>query len=212
LVWSPLAGGLLSGQGTGRETGRWRKTNEGSRRTDVSTSPPVNRRPGLMPASGRDAADRCGHSALRWPRWRLAWLLHQPQVTSVIVGPPKRPDQLADNLGATKVGAELPADPRCVARKSARLPSEYPGPGCSSGRANIDASRSSMRVHANDRYRSTDDLMWAPGFPGFSEGDAHHALQHRIPRRTATVSACTASAGRRTAGRSSAMRIMGRRA
>ncbi len=30
----------------------------------------------------------------------LAWLLHQPHVTSVIIGA-KRPDQLADNLAAT---------------------------------------------------------------------------------------------------------------
>ena len=29
----------------------------------------------------------------------LAWLLHQPAVTSVIIGA-KRPDQLADNIGA----------------------------------------------------------------------------------------------------------------
>jgi aryl-alcohol dehydrogenase-like predicted oxidoreductase len=42
----------------------------------------------------------------------LAWLLHQPQVTSVIVGA-KRPEQLADNLAATQV--QLSADCKCIA-------------------------------------------------------------------------------------------------
>ena len=37
----------------------------------------------------------------------LAWLLHQPQVTSVIVGA-KRAEQLADNIAATKVDADAP--------------------------------------------------------------------------------------------------------
>jgi len=54
----------------------------------------------------------------------LAWLLHQPQVTSVIVGA-KRPDQLADNLGATKVA--LSAADLAALHEVSRLPSEYPG-------------------------------------------------------------------------------------
>ncbi len=37
----------------------------------------------------------------------LAWLLHQPQVTSVIIGA-KRPEQLADNIGATQGRARAP--------------------------------------------------------------------------------------------------------
>ena len=54
----------------------------------------------------------------------LAWLLHQPQVTSVIVGA-KRPDQLADNLAATNVGLS-PEELRQLDEVS-RLPAEYPG-------------------------------------------------------------------------------------
>jgi len=57
-------------------------------------------------------------------RIALAWLLHQPQVTSVIIGA-KRQDQLADNLAATEVrlrAAELDE----LAKVSA-LPPEYPG-------------------------------------------------------------------------------------
>ena len=54
----------------------------------------------------------------------LAWLLHQPQVTSVIVGA-KRPEQLADNLAATKL--KLSADELSAIDEVSRLPAEYPG-------------------------------------------------------------------------------------
>jgi aryl-alcohol dehydrogenase-like predicted oxidoreductase len=54
----------------------------------------------------------------------LAWLLHQPQVTSVIVGA-KRPDQLADNIAATRVELDA-AELRTLGEASA-LPAEYPG-------------------------------------------------------------------------------------
>jgi aryl-alcohol dehydrogenase-like predicted oxidoreductase len=54
----------------------------------------------------------------------LSWLLHQPQVTSVIVGA-KRPEQLADNLAATQV--QLSADELQALDAVSRLPAEYPG-------------------------------------------------------------------------------------
>ena len=54
----------------------------------------------------------------------LAWLLHQPQVTSVIVGA-KRPDQLADNLAATDLSLS-PEELRQLDEVSP-LPAEYPG-------------------------------------------------------------------------------------
>ena len=54
----------------------------------------------------------------------LAWLLAQPQVTSVIVGA-KRPEQLADNIAATQV--ILSADELKQLDEASRLPSEYPG-------------------------------------------------------------------------------------
>jgi len=54
----------------------------------------------------------------------LAWLLHQPQVTSVIVGA-KRPEQLADNLAATQVA--LTADELAALDAVSQLPAEYPG-------------------------------------------------------------------------------------
>ena len=54
----------------------------------------------------------------------LAWLLHQPQVSSVIVGA-KRPEQLADNLAATEVS--LNADELRSLDAMSRLPAESPG-------------------------------------------------------------------------------------
>ena len=54
----------------------------------------------------------------------LAWLLHQPQVTSVIVGA-KRQDQLNDSFGATEL--TLTADELEGLDEVSRLPSEYSG-------------------------------------------------------------------------------------
>lgn len=53
----------------------------------------------------------------------LAWLLHQPVVTSVLVGA-KRVEQLTDNLGAVDV--ELSADDLDALGKVTELPLEYP--------------------------------------------------------------------------------------
>jgi aryl-alcohol dehydrogenase-like predicted oxidoreductase len=78
MVWSPLAGGLLSGKYAREQRGE-----EGSRRTTFDF-PPVN----------RDRADNCidamrliaqAHS-VSVAQVALAWLLHQPQVTSLIIG------------------------------------------------------------------------------------------------------------------------------
>jgi aryl-alcohol dehydrogenase-like predicted oxidoreductase len=54
----------------------------------------------------------------------LAWLLHQPAVTSVIIGA-KKPEQLADNIAATRV--ELGADELARLDAVSKLPAEYPG-------------------------------------------------------------------------------------
>ena len=54
----------------------------------------------------------------------LAWLLHQPAVTCVIIGA-KRAEQLADNIGATKVA--LSADELAKIDAAGALPAEYPG-------------------------------------------------------------------------------------
>jgi aryl-alcohol dehydrogenase-like predicted oxidoreductase len=116
MVWSPLAGGLLSGK---YKTGA--AAEAGSRRQSFDF-PPVDRaRADVVIDAMRPIAEAKGVSVAQIA---LAWLLHQPRVTSVIVGA-KRPDQLADNLAATRVvlsSAEL----KLLGDASA-LPAEYPG-------------------------------------------------------------------------------------
>jgi len=54
----------------------------------------------------------------------LAWLLHQPVVTSVIIGANKQ-EQLLDNLKAVDV--KLTADELAQLDAVSKLPAEYPG-------------------------------------------------------------------------------------
>jgi aryl-alcohol dehydrogenase-like predicted oxidoreductase len=116
MVWSPLAGGLLSGK-----YGREQKGEAGSRRTQFDF-PPVNRdRAYDCIDAMRPVAQAHGVSVAQVA---LAWLLHQPQVTSVIIGA-KRPEQLADNLAATQVA--FTAEELAALDEVSRLPAEYPG-------------------------------------------------------------------------------------
>ena len=57
-------------------------------------------------------------------RIALAWLLHRPHVTSVIIGA-KTEEQLADNLAATEV--KLTPEELAALDKVSALPREYPG-------------------------------------------------------------------------------------
>ena len=116
MVWSPLAGGLLSGK-----YGREQQGEAGSRRTQFDF-PPVNReRAWDCVDAMRVIADAKGVSVAQIA---LAWLLHQPQVTSVIVGA-KKPEQLADNIAATRVA--LSTDELAAIDAVSALPPEYPG-------------------------------------------------------------------------------------
>ena len=116
MVWSPLAGGLLSGK-----YGRGEPGEAGSRRTSFDF-PPVDRdRAHDCIDAMRPMAQAHGVSVAQIA---LAWLLHQPQVTSVIVGA-KRPEQLADNMAATQVA--LSAAELEQLDQISRLPAEYPG-------------------------------------------------------------------------------------
>ncbi|SAL13700.1 aldo/keto reductase [Caballeronia telluris] len=116
LVWSPLAGGLLSGKYT-REGGK----EEGSRRTKFDF-PPVNveRAYDCIDAM-RGMAEAKGVSVAQIA---LAWLLHQKAVTSVIIGA-KRVEQLDDNIAATRV--RLNEDELAALDEVSQLPAEYPG-------------------------------------------------------------------------------------
>jgi len=116
MVWSPLAGGLLSGKykaGANAETG--------SRRQSFDFPPVDRERADIVIDAMRPLAEARGVSVAQIA---LAWLLHQPQVTSVIVGA-KRPDQLADNLLATRV--TLTAGELKTLGDASALPAEYPG-------------------------------------------------------------------------------------
>ncbi|SEA19976.1 aldo/keto reductase [Variovorax sp. YR216] len=116
MVWSPLAGGLLSGK-----YGREQQAEQGSRRTTFDF-PPVNKDRAFDCIDAmRPIAEAHGVSVAQIA---LAWLLHQPQVTSVIIGA-KRPDQLADNIAATKVALSAAELERLGA--ASQLPAEYPG-------------------------------------------------------------------------------------
>ena len=116
MVWSPLAGGLLSGK-YGRDT----QAEQGSRRVAFDFPPVDKPRAYDCIEAMRPMAEARGVSVAQIA---LAWLLHQPAVTSVIVGA-KRVDQLADNIGATTV--TLNADELAALDKVSALPAEYPG-------------------------------------------------------------------------------------
>jgi len=116
MVWSPLAGGLLSGKFDRGQQGA-----AGDRRTSFDF-PPVNRERAYACIDVmRSMAQTRGVSVAQIA---LAWLLHQPQVTTVIIGA-KRTEQFADNIAAVKV--RLSADELGVLDEASRLPAEYPG-------------------------------------------------------------------------------------
>ena len=116
MVWSPLAGGLLSGKykrdGSSTEQGR---------RTNFSF-PPVNMERAF------DCIDAMTQMAeakgVTVAQIALAWLLHQKVVTSVIIGA-KRIGQLDDNIAATQV--KLNDDELAALDEVSQLASEYPG-------------------------------------------------------------------------------------
>ena len=121
MVWSPLAGGFLSGKYSRDAQGQQGQAEEGSRRIAFDF-PPVNKDKAWDCIDAmRPIAEAKGVSVARVA---LAWLLHQPQVTSVIVGA-KRPEQLADNLAATDV--ELSPDELRQIGDASALAAEYPG-------------------------------------------------------------------------------------
>ena len=116
MVWSPLAGGLLSGK-----YGREQQAEAGSRRVEFDFPPVDKDRAWNCIDAMRPIAQAHGVSVAQVA---LAWLLHQPRVTSVIVGA-RRPEQLADNIAATQV--TLSATELAQLDGVSRLPAEYPG-------------------------------------------------------------------------------------
>lgn len=113
LVWSPLAGGFLSGKFT--------RDGEGSGRRASFDFPPIDKDKGydIVDVLSAIAGDRNVSVA----QIALAWVLANKTVTSVIIGARKM-EQLEDNLGAVDV--ELNADELAKLDEVSRLPLPYP--------------------------------------------------------------------------------------
>ena len=116
MVWSPLAGGLLSGKFS-----RDGKGPEGTRRA-VFDFPPVDRERAFSVVDAmRPIAEAHGASVARVA---LAWLLQRKAVMSVIVGA-KTIEQLDDNLAAAALA--LTNDEFVTLDAVSALKAEYPG-------------------------------------------------------------------------------------
>ncbi len=115
MVWSPLAGGYLSGKYSGdgqTESGRRQKFD----------FPPVDLQRGAKALELiRELAKEKDCSVAQVA---LAWLLHQNGVSSVIIGA-KNNQQLQENLGSVDV--RLNEDELLGLKKATELAPEYPG-------------------------------------------------------------------------------------
>lgn len=116
MVWSPLAGGLLSGKYRADDKGP-----AGARRATFD-----------FPVVDKPRAFRCVDAmrpiaekhAATVPQVALAWLLSRRAVSSVIIGATS-PRQLEDNLGSTRL--VLDADDLKALDEVSALAPEYPG-------------------------------------------------------------------------------------
>ena len=102
LVWSPLAGGLLSGKY--RRSG---SPESGTRQVSGTWSEPPVRDQEKLYDTIEVLVDIAGGHGASPAQVALAWLLTRPAVTSVIIGA-RTDEQLQDNLGAA--GLTLSAD------------------------------------------------------------------------------------------------------
>ena len=111
MVWSPLAGGWLTGK----------YSDGGSGRRKAFDFPPIADRGDAVVDAMRPVADAHGCSMAQVA---LAWLLAQPAVTTCIIGATKM-EQLTDNLGAVEL--TLSEDELAALDQASALPGEYPG-------------------------------------------------------------------------------------
>jgi aryl-alcohol dehydrogenase-like predicted oxidoreductase len=116
LVWSPLAGGLLSGKFS-----RTNQKPENSRRSEFDF--PIVDKERTWKILDVTAPIAKAHNCSP-ARISLAWLLAKPVVTSVIIGA-KRIEQLKDNIAAIDV--KLTAEQMKQLDEVSALPPEYPG-------------------------------------------------------------------------------------
>jgi aryl-alcohol dehydrogenase-like predicted oxidoreductase len=115
MVWSPLAGGLLSGKYS-----RDKETKEGRRvKFDF---PPVNKEKAfdIIDVMQNIARDK----KISVAQIVIAWLLQQPVVTSVIIGA-NTPEQLSDNLKSVSI--KLTDEELIKLNEISKPVPEYPG-------------------------------------------------------------------------------------
>ena len=116
LPWSPLAGGFFSGKFARQGGG------PNDARRAAFDFPPVNRERGFDIIDViRAIADEKGVSVATIA---LAWMLHKPGVTSIIIGA-KTVEQLKQNIASTEV--RLSAQEMAKLDEVSALPVEYPG-------------------------------------------------------------------------------------
>ena len=116
MVWSPLAGGLLSGK-----YGRDGSGPEGARRVSFDFPHVDKERAFACIDAMRPIAEGHGASVAQVA---LAWLLSRPFVTTVIAGA-KTVEQLVDNLAAAEL--ELTSEEVAKLDEVSTPPLEYPG-------------------------------------------------------------------------------------
>jgi len=114
MVWSPLAGGFLSG--------KYRRGQEGEGRRASFDFPPVDKDKGYDAVEAMD--DIAASHGATVPQVALAWLLAKPVVSTVIIGARKL-SQLEDNLGASDV--RLSEDDMARLDAAYAPPLQYPG-------------------------------------------------------------------------------------
>ncbi len=117
LIWSPLAGGLLSGKYR-----RGQDPPEGTRHAGEWSEPPVYDENRLYDTIEVLVEIAEGHGVSP-AQVALAWLLARPGVSTVIIGA-RTDEQLADNLAAASL--ELSAEEHARLEEVSRPPLPYP--------------------------------------------------------------------------------------
>lgn len=144
LIWSPLAGGLLSGKYR-RDAGQ----PEGTRFADGWDEPPIDDEKRLFDIVETLVEVGEAHSVSA-ARVALAWILTRPGVTTAIIGARKQ-SQLHDNLAAAQL--KLTDDDIAAIERVSRLPLLYP--------------YWHQRKTASDRLSAADQVLHA----NFAEGE-----------------------------------------
>lgn len=116
MPWSPLAGGFMSGKYTRHNQ------KAGDSRRDSFDFPPVNKEKAYDIIDVLAEVAKTHNTSVA--QIALAWVRHQPQVTSTIIGA-KNLVQLADNIDST--GVVLSTEELARINEVSALPKEYPG-------------------------------------------------------------------------------------